>query len=373
MAASLKSIDSQIGSFAAEIVKGGDITGSDSIATGFKTSGFGSILSKIPLIGNFLSSLFGTRTDLLASGLYGAPQTVGQINASGYTGQSYNDVQKTSKFFGIVTGRSNSTQYGGLDASVNDQFTLILQSFTKAIAAAATPLGDATDAVQAKLDGFVVNIGKIDLKGLSGDDIEKKLQNVFGSLGDDMASYVFPEITKFQKVGEGALETLVRVASTVEAVTTALDELGSSSANLGIEREDGPRQPVRQRQRHDGRDRRLFYPLLLVGRAGGGEDGADGQGVRQPRPVDAGDARRLPPAGRGAGPDHDGGAVDLCHPAPARAGVRRPERDDGRRQERGRHRVGGVPTSRSSYGRRWATPPRSARPSSPSSIRPTGR
>ena len=239
MAASLKSIDSQIGSFAAEIVKGGDLNASADITTGFKTSGLGSVLSKLPLIGGILGGLFGTRTDITGSGLYGRAQTLGQVNASGYSGQSYTDVEKTKKFLGIVTGRSSSTQYAGLDASLNDQFTLILQSFDRAIAAAAGPLGDATDAVQSKLDGFVVNIGKVDLKGLSGDEIEKKLENVFGALGDQMAAYVYPQITKYQQVGEGALETLTRVASTVEAVTIALDELGTSSAALGIDAKVG--------------------------------------------------------------------------------------------------------------------------------------
>lgn len=249
MVESLKSIDSQIGSFAAQIVKGGPIDASDGITTGFKTNTLGNVLaapakllSNIPIIGglfgaigNIIGSLFGTRTDVTGSGLYGGPQSLGQIESSGFNGQSYSDVQKTKKFLGVVTGRSTSTQYGSLNSSLNDQFTLILKSFDQAIAAAAGPLGDATDAVQARLNGFVVNIGKIDLTGLTGDAIQSKLEAIFGALGDQMATYVYPEITRFQKVGEGALETLVRVASTVETVTAALDKLGAGTKTLGID------------------------------------------------------------------------------------------------------------------------------------------
>ena len=56
---------------------------------------------------------------------------------------------------------------------------------------------------------------------------------------DKMADAAFPGIDRFQKVGEGAFETLVRVASTVEAVTVSLDQLGMSARALGIDAKMG--------------------------------------------------------------------------------------------------------------------------------------
>lgn len=234
MADSLKSIDSQIGGLASVLVRGGEVSANGLVTTGFKPSGIGAIFGAVPLIGGFLKGLFGTRTDVTGNGLFGAPQSVGNILNGGFNAQAYSDVQKTSKFLGIVTKRRNSTVFGAVDPALADQFTLILKSFNDAIVAAAGPLGAATGEIQNRLNGFVVDIGKIDLKGLTGEQIQEKLNAIFGAAADDLAKAAFPGIQQFQKVGEGAFETLVRVASTVEAVTTSLDLLGGAAQNLGI-------------------------------------------------------------------------------------------------------------------------------------------
>ncbi|WP_066723584.1 D-alanyl-D-alanine carboxypeptidase family protein [Sphingomonas pituitosa] len=234
MLASLKSIDSQISGVASVIVRGGDINASGGVAQGFKPNLIGSVLGAIPVVGGLLSSLFGTRTDVTGSGIYGGAQSLGSVLNGGFNGQAYSDVTKTKKFLGIVSGRSYSTQYGALDPSLSNQFTLILRSFNDAIKAAAVPLGASTDAIQQRLNGFVVNIGKIDLKGLTGEQIQEKLNAVFGAAADNMATAAFPLIAQFQKVGEGAFETLTRVATTVEQVSTSLDLLGASTRGMGI-------------------------------------------------------------------------------------------------------------------------------------------
>lgn len=259
MAASLKSIDGQIGKVASLVVRSGDVNASAGITEGFNNSTgkavgtgvggaigavAGSVLGPVgtivggligSTIGKLIGGLFGTSTTVIGSGLYGGAQSLGSILEGGFAGQTYSDVQKKSKFLGITTSTKNSTQYGALDPTLNNQFTLILRSFSDAIGAAAGPLGESTQAVQDRLNGFVVNIGKIDLKGLTGDQIQEKLTAVFGAAADNMANAAFPGIARFQKVGEGVFETLVRVASTVEGVTTALDQLGASTRSLGID------------------------------------------------------------------------------------------------------------------------------------------
>lgn len=235
MAGSLRSIDSQIGGLAAVLVRSGNVDASSGVTEGFKANAIGSILGKVPVIGGFLSSLFGSKTTVLASGLYGGAQSVGSILSGGFDASTYSDVQKKKKLFGITTSTKTSTQFGAADADLERQFTLILGSFASAIAGAAGPLGEATGAVENRLNGFVVNIGKIDLKGLTGAEIQEKLEAVFGAAADGMADAAFPGISRFQKAGEGAFETLVRVASTLEAVTTSLDQLGAGARGLGMD------------------------------------------------------------------------------------------------------------------------------------------
>jgi hypothetical protein len=250
MLTSLKSIDSQIGSLASLVVRSGSLdTATVGVTEGFKTSTIGNILagplngiaSKIPVLGSILGaiggvikSLFGTKTKVVGNGIFANPQALSEVLAGGFDGQSYADVQKTKKVFGITTSKKVKTQYGDLDDSINQQFGLILKGFDDAITAAAGPLGLSTNAITQTLDRFVVSVGKIDLTGLTGEEIQTKLENVFGAIGDNMAAAAIPGLEKYQKVGEGYLETLVRVASTVETVTTAMDELGDSGAAAAL-------------------------------------------------------------------------------------------------------------------------------------------
>lgn len=240
MSASLKSIDSAIGGFAALITRSGDISASAGVTEGFKTNAIGSVLKAVvPIFGGALASLFGTKTKVTASGLYGSAQSIGSILNGGFDASYYSDIEKTHKFLGITTGHSYKTQFGAADPTLENQFTLILKQFDDAIVAAAGPLGAATSDIQNRLNGFVVNLGKIDLTGLTGQQIQDKLEAVFGAAADNMADAAFPGIERFQKVGEGAFETLVRVASTVEAVTNSLAELGDTTKALGIDAKMG--------------------------------------------------------------------------------------------------------------------------------------
>jgi len=234
MAASLSSIESQIGSLASLVVRTGDVNADTGVDTGFKANLIGSVLGSIPLIGGILGGLFGTKTTITGSGLYAAPQSLGDILSGGFDASYYSDVQKKKKLFGITTSTKYSTQYADADTGLESQFTLLLKQFDDAILAAAGPLGVATSTIENRLNSFVVDIGKIDLKDLTGDEIEEKLNAVFGAAADDMAEAAFPFISQFQEVGEGAFETLVRVASTVETVTSTLDLLSQSAQDLGI-------------------------------------------------------------------------------------------------------------------------------------------
>lgn len=272
MAASLKAIESNISGLTNLVIRlGGDEgigsnaaagvkTGFDSALPGIYTNGtlsaaavgmlvggpigaaIGVALTKVPIIGDILGGitkiiggLFGTKRKITASGIFGAPQSLADIDSLGFAGQSFADIKKTKKFFGLSTGSKYSTQFGELDDALEDQFGKLLLSFADAIKLSAGPLGLSLGDVEAKLSAFIVDIGKIDLKGLSGEEIQEKLTAVFGAQADKMAQFVLGGLEKFQGVGEGYFETLVRVASTVETVTNSLERLGLASQSLGID------------------------------------------------------------------------------------------------------------------------------------------
>lgn len=257
MAASLRSIDSQIGDVAALVVRAGDVNASGGVKTGFNSNasavlggigfalggplgaGIGALLTKIPIVGDILKSLFGTKTTVIGSGLFGGPQSIGSILNGGFDASYYSDVQRKKRFLGLTYSTKYRTEFADADPTLENQFTLILKSFNDAIKAAAGPLGVATTDIQNRLNSFVVSIGKIDLKDLTGEEIQEKLSAVFGAAADQMAAAAFPGIERFQKVGEGTFETLVRVASTVEQVTNSLSMLGNSVQGLSIDAKIG--------------------------------------------------------------------------------------------------------------------------------------
>lgn len=260
MAASLKNIESQLGGVTNLVLRQGldNVDGQMNLKTGYNPVigkdlsnlilggplGLiaGPILKSVPILGDLLGfaqkilgGLFGTKKKVVGSGIFGEAQTLGDIESLGFTGQTFADIQKKKKVFGVTTSTKYSTQYGELDDAVENQFGKLLLSFADAIKLAAGPLGLSLDDVEAKLATFVVDIGKIDLKDLSGEEIQEKLTAIFGAQADKMAQYVIGGLEKFQEVGEGYFETLIRVASTVDAITNSLQLLGLSTKSLGVD------------------------------------------------------------------------------------------------------------------------------------------
>ncbi len=257
MLASLRNIEANIGGLTNLIIRtNGAEASAAGVNTGYQSTGVtgligkglegvGSVLNKIPIIGGILGglvglvgkafgALFGTKTTITGQGIFGRGQSLADILSGGFDASYYSDVKKTKKFLGISMGSSYSTRYSAADAELERQFALIFSGFYDAISAAAGPLGMSLSEVQSRLQGFVINIGKIDLKGLTGAEIQEKLTAVFGAAADNLTRYAVPGLEQFQKVGEGYFETLIRVASSVEAVSTSLMLLGTSVEDLTL-------------------------------------------------------------------------------------------------------------------------------------------
>lgn len=249
MLASLKNIEANISGLASLIVRG-DVGGglAANVGTGFKmdsigklaAAGTGGIFNVLTLgllkplgnaIGKLIGGLFGSKTKITGQGLTAVSQTLGDIMQNGFDLLEFVAIQTKKKSFGITTSTKNSIKTGLADPELTRQFGLIFSDFGNAIVAAADPLGFSTETIAKRLESFVVDIGKIDLKGLKGDEIQEKLEAVFGAQADKMAEYAFPMLTEFQKVGEGLFETVVRVASGIEQADTLLQRLGLTAVN----------------------------------------------------------------------------------------------------------------------------------------------
>lgn len=239
----LRSIEARIGGITNQVLRSGTATGDVASAFGITT---GKTSPKIVdnfftgggngpslLMGNLIRSLFNTKTNITGSGLSAGPQSVESILGSGFNLQNFADVNSKSKFFGITVSNKNSTEYQAADPALSRQFGLVFQDFANALSLAADPLGLALNDVKDRINAFTVDIGKIDLKDLTGEEIAEKLGAILGAAADNLATSAIPGLLEFQRVGEGYFETTIRVAAGVETAGAALDLLGITAVSFG--------------------------------------------------------------------------------------------------------------------------------------------
>jgi len=185
----------------------------------------GGILDKI--IGGFSS----TKKSLVDSGINIVSQTMGDIIDTGLVqAQQYFDIKtKKKKFWGLSSSTSYSTQYQDVDQQLEHELALVFGNIGTSINSAIDVLGVDT---QKNLDNFVLSIGAMSFKGLSGDEIQAELEAILSSQADLMATYLVPGIVNFQKVGEGLYETLIRLSQEQAVFNSVLEITGNTLANV---------------------------------------------------------------------------------------------------------------------------------------------
>lgn len=211
--------------------------GVGSFSTGASLGLFNSVdklLGGIP--GGLISAIFGKiTTKQIDSGLViAAGQTLGSVLSDGLEATYFATIRQTrSSVLGLV--RSNSTRdvTQGLSADITQQFELVLGGLNEAVINAASSLGSDPQQLARVLAAQRLDIGKISLQGLKPEEAQERLQAVFSAIGDTLAIAAIPAIAEFQQAGEGAFETLSRVASQTRIVAQRIDSLGLSLGDLG--------------------------------------------------------------------------------------------------------------------------------------------
>ncbi|MDN4040198.1 tape measure protein [Massilia sp. YIM B02443] len=253
MLTSLRNIEAGIGQFASLLVRTTGVTGdfgSDAAGRGsadafgrstmgvLATGGIiGLALDKLTggwvgkITGSVLNKVFGGKTTVEDTGFTLGKTDFAGIAAGGLNALQYADIKKDGGWF---SSDKYSTKTEGLGEEGNRQISSVLMSLYDTVFEAGQMIGIGADGFAAQLNGFVVDIGKVSLKGLSDDEIQKELEAVFSKVGDDLAKFGVGGLEQFQKVGEGYLETLTRVATNYQAVTVVTDSLGMAFGSLGL-------------------------------------------------------------------------------------------------------------------------------------------
>jgi hypothetical protein len=137
-----------------------------------------------------------------------SPQSLASAINGGLSASAYNQIQteKKTSFLGFKVSDkfSVNTVNSALDQATISQIDKIIASIRSGVLAAAGTLG--LDGAQAVIDAFQLNIGKVSLKGMNGQQIQDTLNSVFSTVADQLSTKVIPAVTQFQKAGEGSLK-----------------------------------------------------------------------------------------------------------------------------------------------------------------------
>ncbi|WP_219135371.1 phage tail length tape measure family protein [Janthinobacterium sp. UMAB-60] len=251
MASSLRQVVDGIGGLGGLLVRNSGVTGSMAADTKGGAASFGAstlgvaltggviglTLDKLTgglvgkITGGILGSIFGGKTTTLDTGVMLNKASLTSIQMGGVSASQYTDTKTSGGWFSRDKNRTALSSLGG---EANDQFTKIILGLRDTIQSSATALGMGGAVFTAQLNTFVVDLGKISLKNLKGDELQKALETAFSKLGDDMAKFGVGGLEQYQAVGEGYLETLARVANDYMQVSDVLAVLGKSFNTTGL-------------------------------------------------------------------------------------------------------------------------------------------
>ena len=233
----MNGLSSGIALLARDFVAGGSFQGAGVTGMGTRNAGgavrnvFGDIEKSLFGGDSATKKLFGSiKKEVKDSGLMFEDQELGEILAGNLEVYFYDTIETTKKkLFGLSKKKSTSDQLTGVDAAFEDQISGIFGFIGSAVSGSLSALG-LESAIA--LERFKVNLGKVSLKDLSGEESQKELEAIFSQQADLIAGFVAPAMAEYQKMGEGLFETLTRVAQEQSIFNDAMKNMGLSMAGV---------------------------------------------------------------------------------------------------------------------------------------------
>lgn len=185
------------------------------------------------LVGKVIGGVFGKTSvsmSLADAGMIFADQLLVDAKED-FQASAYQVITKTTSkksWFSKSSSSQNMTFFSDLYKGITDQFSNILKGMYYTVFEASKALDMTGNEIFQKLDTFIVSIGKVSLKGQSGEEVSKTLSAVFSKVGDELAEYAILGINEFQQAGEGLFETLIRVAKGMEEAELYISKLGNT-------------------------------------------------------------------------------------------------------------------------------------------------
>jgi hypothetical protein len=182
------------------------------------------------LIGGISKAIYNKKTSIIDSGIQILGGTLADAIESGTIGaMNYAEVKTTKKFLGLTTSSKVKTETSDLNEEFKRQFADVFGSAGDALQEASKAFGANFDASKLMIDAT-----KLSLKGLEGDALTKEIESFFSSTLDKWAVSLVDSLGQFQEVGEGAFETMIRLAGETNTFVNYANQLGLKFKETGL-------------------------------------------------------------------------------------------------------------------------------------------
>ena len=173
------------------------------------------------------NAIYSKQISLKKSGIQFAEQTVDAF-MEGVDVQAYQLTNtKRSYLGGLFSSSKDSMNMSNVDSDIKQSFERIMTSGYGAIQESASALG--VDASSVK--DISIDLGALNFKDKTQQEIQDLLSGTFGAALDDMASAGMPALDQFMKVGESGFDTYIRVGAQYEQASFALDQMGIATVD----------------------------------------------------------------------------------------------------------------------------------------------
>jgi hypothetical protein len=179
-----------------------------------------------PLQSLGMKMTFSQTAKIVGYGIQSWAQSLNEILKKGFKAVNFTDIEKTTKVFMMTVSKKISTNYTELDNGVTRQITKVFRSIADALTEGADAFGISSEDAMKRMGRVKLDFGKIDFANMSGEEIQKKLSEVFSSMTDTLAKKLMPGLKDFIQLGEGYAKTFFRLADASNRVSVELARLG---------------------------------------------------------------------------------------------------------------------------------------------------
>ncbi len=171
-------------------------------------------------IGGLINRAFGMGPKKVTA--YGVTGTFGDGDFEG------KQFQKWKQDGGLFRSDKKGTNYSALAASADYALSMSFRTLQDSTIAYAEAIGLGTSAIEAYTKKIEIN-----LKGLSDEEKQAKWDELFATMGNEMAALA-GNLTAFAHTGETASQVLERLATNLTAVNAVMDSLGDNAFAVSL-------------------------------------------------------------------------------------------------------------------------------------------